>query len=58
MSRLKLIILPNGKPVLTTEGQLSDDEKRHIAEVWERAQRNDDAIAVMDDCEVIQAVKP
>lgn len=58
MSRLKLLILPNGKPVLTTEGHLSDEEKQRINEVWERAQRDETSLAVMDDCEVIQAVKP
>lgn len=58
MARLKLVILPNGKPVLTTEGPLSDEEKARIAEVWERAQRDEESLALLDECEVIQAVKP
>lgn len=55
MPRYKLIVLPNGKTVIASSENLTDEELAVIRDAWEQAQKDDAGLVIISDCEVIVA---
>lgn len=58
MARFTLIVLPTGKVIVTSPEHLDTKELEAIQQQWDRAQRDDTALVILPDCDVVRAGKP